>query len=161
MTDLALNVHQRSDAFRAGVAALALLALTSIHHAYGAIAFATPWRLHILLLAVPAAIAISLALRLGAMMPGRSAGRISTLVAALLILLVPVAAIGFYEGGYNHVFKNLVYFIGGEAKALSLFPPPLYEMPRDFVFEATGIAQFPLAIATAVLAFRLFRERRR
>jgi peroxiredoxin len=78
--------------------------------------------------------------------------------AAVLILLFPVGAIGLYEGGYNHVLKNLTYFIGGEAQARALFPPPLYEMPRDVFFEATGVAQLPLSIAPALLTLRLFRR---
>jgi len=148
---------RRQQHLHAGAAAIAILALTSIHHAYGAYAFETPWRLHILAIVVPAAIGIVVALSCGAAMSGRPQGRRSTLLAALLILLFPVGAIGFYEGGYNHVLKNLVYVVGGEARARALFPPPLYEMPRDVFFEATGIAQFPLSIAAAVLALRLLR----
>ena len=146
---------------RAGAAALAVLALTSIHHAYGAYAFATPWRLHILAIAAPVAIAIIAAFHYRAAMPERPAGRFLTTLAALLILLVPVAAIGIYEGGYNHVLKNLVYFIRGETAARTLFPPPLYEMPQDFIFEATGLAQFPLSIVTGVLALPLLRKTER
>lgn len=142
---------------RAGVAAIALLILTSIHHAYGAYAFVTPWRLHILVAAVPAAILIAAALFYGSAMSGRAA-RIATMAAAAFILLFPVAAIGFYEGGYNHVLKNVIYFVFGEAEALAMFPPPLYEMPRDFIFEATGIAQFPLAVAAAIRTLPLLRR---
>jgi hypothetical protein len=158
VSDLAIGFRRQSSAFRAGSAALILLALTTVHHAYGAVVFATPWRLHVLVIVLPVAIAIIVALRQGATMPNRSARRVSTILAALLILLVPVAAIGLFEGGYNHVLKNLVYFVSGEAEARALFPPPLYEMPHDLFFEATGIAQFPLSLATAVLALRLFRE---
>lgn len=142
---------------RAGVAVLALLALTGIHHAYGAFAFGTPWRLHIIAIAVPVAIAIVAALHLGTVKTGQPTGRVSTVLAAILILLFPVAAIGIYEGGYNHVVKNLVYFIRGEAVTRALFPPPLYEMPHDLFFEATGMAQLPLSIATAVLTLPLLR----
>jgi len=159
MTDLInrfLVFHPKR--FRAGGAALALLALTSIHHAYGAFTFGTPWRLHILAIAVPVVIAIVVALHCSAVRPSRVAGPRLAVFAAGLILAFPVGVIGIYEGGYNHVLKNLVYFIGGEAQARALFPSPLYEMPRDVFFEATGIAQFPLAIATAVLTPQLFRR---
>ncbi len=143
---------------RAGAGALALLVLTSIHHAYGAFAFTTPWRLRMLVIAVPAAIMIILALRCGAITSSRHVARFWTTLAALLILLLPVAAIGVYEGGYNHVVKNLIYFIRGEAEARALFPPPVYEMPRDVLFEATGIAQLPLSIMTGFFALQLLRE---
>lgn len=152
-----LAVASHGPHLRAGVAAIALLILTSIHHAYGAYAFGTPWRLHILLAAAPAAILITVALFYGAMCSGRAA-RIATVGAAVFILIFPVAGIGLYEGGYNHVLKNLVYFIFGEAEALGVFPPPLYEMPSDFIFEATGVAQFPLSIMTAMLALPLLRR---
>jgi peroxiredoxin len=158
-----IDLHTRSLAFHpqlfwAGVAALAVLALTTIHHAYGAFAFGTPWRLHILVLVVPVTIGIAVTLRYSAVTSGHRAGQRSALFAAVLILLFPVGAIGLYEGGYNHVLKNLIYFIGGEAQARALFPPPLYEMPRDIFFEVTGVAQFPLSIVTAVFTLRLFRR---
>lgn len=143
--------------FRAGAVAVAVLLLTSIHHAYGAYAFDTPWRLHIIAFAVPAAIAIVAMLFYAAVMFDRSTARLAAVLAAILILLFPVAAIGIYEGGYNHVFKNLVNFTSGEAVARALFPPPLYEMPQDFIFEATGIAQFPLSILAAVLTLPVLR----
>jgi hypothetical protein len=158
MTDIPHSLSLWRRHLRAGAAALSLLALTSIHHAYGAFAFATPWRLHILAIAVPVAIVIVLTLRRGAITSARGGGRLWTTLAALLILLFPVAAIGLYEGGYNHVLKNLFYFIRGEAEARALFPPPVYEMPRDVLFEATGIAQFPLSIVTAFLALQLLQE---
>jgi peroxiredoxin len=151
-----LACHRRR--LRAGSAALALLALTTIHHAYGAFAFGTPWRLHILAVVVLVAIGIVVALHHSAAMSDRLAGRRWAVFATGLILLFPVGAIGLYVGGYNHVLKNLIYFIGGEAQARALFPPPLYEMPRDVFFEATGIAQFPLSIVTAVLALQLSRR---
>jgi hypothetical protein len=91
-------------------------------------------------------------------MSERRAAQLSTVFAALLILIIPVAMIGIYEGGYNHLFKNLVFFIRGEAEALALFPPPLYEMLRNFVFEATGVVQFPLSIVTAVVTLPLLRR---
>lgn len=155
MANLPNRSASQDDIVRAGVAAFALLALTVVHHVYGAIAFATPWRLHILAVVMPAAIVIGLALRRVVRATDRSAGRFMIVLAAIVILLVPVAAIGFYEGGYNHVFKNLLYFSVGEARTHVIFPPPLYEMPRDFFFEVTGIAQFPLSIATTVLTLRL------
>jgi hypothetical protein len=161
VTHLPIPLSRHENAYRAGAAALALLALTSVHHIYGAIAFATPWRMHILAAVVPAAAAIVGALYLGAKTGDGAAARRAMRVAAAIILVFPVAAIGIYEGGYNHVVKNLVYALGGEEVTLAVFPPPLYELPRDFVFEASGIAQFPLAIWTAILALRLWRDRGR
>jgi hypothetical protein len=155
VTEILLHQSRANTVQSAKAAALALLALTTVHHVYAAVAFGTPWRLHVLVIVVPAAIAIFLTLSARMATAGQSAGRGRTVFAAVVIFLVPVGTIGFYEGGYNHLLKNLVYFVGGEAPALARFPPPTYEMPSDIVFEATGIAQFPLYVVTAVLTVRL------
>ncbi len=142
---------------RAGAAALAILALTSVHHAYGAVIYDTPWRLHILHLAVPSAVFIALALYIGRS-KNSATRRIAAWSAGLGILAVPVAAISFYEGGYNHVVKNMIYFTLGEETARRVFAGELYEMPNDLVFEATGVAQFPLAVMACVLVAKLLRS---
>lgn len=151
--ETSLNLH-----LNAGVAAIAVLVLTSVHHIYGAAIYDTPWRLHIVYFAVPAAIVIAATLFLGWAWRGSASGFIATWAGSLLALAFPVAAIGFYEGGYNHVIKNLVFFGFGEDPARTLFSGEAYEMPSDFFFEATGVAQFPLSILTAVLVLRLLRS---
>ena len=145
---------------RAAVSALAVLVLTSLHHVYGAVVYDTPWRAHILYAAVPAGAAIALALYAGWSRAGSRIGRVAAWAGILLALAFPVAAIGFYEGLFNHVVKNLADFGLGEASARSLFPGPIYEMPDSFVFEATGILQFPLAVLAGVQALRLARSLR-
>jgi len=147
------NLH-----LNAGSAAVAVLALTSIHHIYGAVVFDTPWRLHIVYLALPGAAVIAGALYLGRTWRGSTSGAIATWAGSLLALAFPVALIGFYEGAYNHVVKNLVFFGFGEDAARTLFSGEAYEMPNDFFFEMTGVAQFPLAILTTVLVVRLLRS---
>lgn len=136
------------------LAATAQLILTSVHHVHGALAFDTPWRLHILYLAVPVLAVIWALLRLP---EGR--GRRRARAAALVALLFPAAMIGVYEGGYNHVLKNLIYFAAGETAARHLFPAPLHEMPTDLPFELTGIAQFFLGLWVGKAALRLLSGR--
>ncbi len=155
MSELTMGVRPKNTYFRAGAAAIATLAVTSVHHAYGAVIYGTPWRLHILHIAVPAAIAIALLLFVGSTRHGKPGGRLATWVAIALILAFPVATIGMFEGGYNHVLKNIVYFGAGADSARALFPPPAYEMPNDLIFELTGIAQFPLSILATVFSLRL------
>lgn len=162
MTDLSVAASAANLHVRAGAAALAVLAMTSIHHIYGAAIYDTPWRLHVVYIAVPVAAAIVAAFRLGATREG-TAGRIATWAGIAVILVFPVALIGFFEGGYNHVAKNIVHLAAGEAGMRALFPEWLYEpgsveTPNDLVFEATGVAQFPLSILTSVLVFRLARR---
>lgn len=149
-----------SDRHRqAGVWALAVLLLTSVHHAYGAVIYATPWRLHIIHAAIPAAVLIVLGLWLARARPGTRAARIATGAAVALILAFPVGMIGLFEGGYNHVVKDLLYFGGGADAARRLFSGAEYVMPDDLLFEATGIAQLPLALRAAARALALVRTR--
>jgi hypothetical protein len=143
---------------RAGAAALAILVLTSVHHIYGAAIYQTPWRMHIVYIAAPIGLAIALTYSIGWSWLGSTAGRVATWAGSLIALAFPVAAIGFYEGGYNHVLKNFIYFGFGEDAARTLFSGETYEMPDNFIFEATGVAQLPLAVLTTVLVLKLLRS---
>ncbi len=146
----------RSAEFRAGAAALFILFLTSVHHAWGAYVFATPFRLHIVFISVPfAAVVIGLIYYAGTV-EARGA-RIARWAAIVTIAAFPILAIGFYEGGYNHVVKNLVFFIGGAGAAREAFASPMYEMPSDVFFEVTGVLQLPAAIFASLQLWRLVR----
>lgn len=119
--------------------AYAVLALTSIHHAYGAYVYHTPWRLHVVPVAIITAIVIAMA-------HGRSRRSVPSSAAwwvfAIVTLVVPILAIGAFEGFYNHALKNLLYFGGAPHDIMmTLFPPPAYEMPNDAFFEITGVLQ--------------------
>lgn len=161
MTNMTIAGGGPDTRFRAGSAALTVLALTCVHHAYGAAAFDTPWRLHIIFFAVPAAIVIVALLYIAGAYRHEPLGRMALWAGALLILAFPVAMIGFYEGGYNHLIKNIVFFAGGEETARNLFPAPTYEMPNDLIFEITGIAQFPLSVLTIIMTVAMLRGSRR
>lgn len=163
MTSFTLNPASESRHWRAGVATLAVLAMTVVHHAWGAVIYAAPFRLHVVFVAVPVAVAIAVALQIGARQAGTRAGRLATWIGIAASLVFAVAMIGFFEGGYNHVAKNVVFFIGGEAAVHMLVldwlvDPSLVEIPNDFLFEATGIAQFPLGIWAAIETWRLARH---
>lgn len=122
--------------------AIAQLVLTSVHHVYGAQRYDTPWRLHVLLLSVPAMLVIFAASR-------RESAR---WVLVLVTLVVPVLAIGAFEGVYNHLLKDILYAAG--APMGRLFPAPMYEMPNDAFFEITGVAQAFVGAGTAVTLYR-------
>jgi hypothetical protein len=132
----------------------AVLALTSLHHVYGAIRYDTPWRYHAVQLA-----AVTLLVMLGADRVGRARsdatmGRIAERVLWSVSWLVPILLIGGFEGLYNHVVKDALYFAGlPDPWMTTLFPPPAYEMPNDLAFETTGILQvLPAALAARELA---------
>ena len=72
-----------------------------------------------------------------------------------VVLVVPVALIGLFEGAYNHALKDAVYFAGASSTLMNrLFPPPTYELPDDVFFEATGVMQ---AVLGSITAWRLYR----
>ncbi|MCP3141678.1 hypothetical protein [Pyxidicoccus xibeiensis] len=147
-----------SPAVRSTAASLAVLLLTSVHHAYGAALYRTPWRLHMVGVAAVTAVVLlgSLALLLA-----RPGSLVALGVFTLTTLGMPVGMIGVFEGVYNHVLKNVLFFAGTSRSLLErLFPPPTYELPDDLLFELTGVLQVPPAVLAAVFLLHVFRERR-
>jgi hypothetical protein len=137
-----------------------VLVITSIHHAYGAYVYNTPWRYHAVLVAGATAPLIFGAL---AVVRSRPSGLLRVLAQGLFILAtlgVAVLMIGMFEGLYNHVVKNLLYF-GGASSALMtrLFPAPTYELPNDAFFEITGILQVVPAALAAWYLYRMTQRR--
>lgn len=121
--------------------------LTTLHHVYGALLFDTPQRLHMLAAAPPYVLAIAVAYQ-GATRPvARWRGALGR---AILVSswLLPVGVIGVFEGGYNHLLKNVLFFAGiDRAHFEALYPGSLlYEAPSDLSFEASGIAQLAVAL---------------
>lgn len=81
------------------------------------------------------------------------------MAAWLLILAAPVAWIGVFEGGYNHLLKNALYFGGLSRDAFArLFPAPTYAPPSDWLFELTGVLQFPLGVLAGAHALAWWRQ---
>ncbi len=121
--------------------ALAVLLLTSVHHAYGAAI-------------------ISSLIVIQRRNTDESGREIAFWVLTAVVLVVPVALIGLFEGAYNHALKDAVYFAGASSTLMNrLFPPPTYELPNDVFFEATGVMQAVLGSITAWLLYRLVRSR--
>ncbi|MDN5848304.1 MAG: hypothetical protein L0H63_01515 [Nitrococcus sp.] len=143
------------------LAAISLLALTVVHHLYGAAIYATPWRHHVALIALPVLFVLILAYGIHRWRPSSFIGRSFMWVFIVLTLLVPVAWIGLFEGGYNHVLKNALFFAGlPRATFDRLFPPPAYELPNDLWFEVTGVLQFFIALYVVYCLLGLWKERR-
>jgi hypothetical protein len=139
---------------RALLAGTAVLALTSIHHVYGAVHYGTPERYHAVFIA-----AVALALILGPAAiarrrPASAAGRAAWWTSWGVNGIVSVLLFGAVEGFYNHVVKVVAYFGGASEERLRwLFRDPLYEMPNDAIFEVTGVLQVvPAAFAAYYLA---------
>jgi peroxiredoxin len=142
----------------------AIAALTSVHHVYGAIVYETPWRLHAVALSGAALLGMLVALyisrRYAESRLGRAAGWVFWAVDAVVLVLL----IGAFEGGYNHLLKNVLWLGGLPMSDLRvLFPGPTYELPNDVFFEVSGVAQvIPAAFAArwlgALLAERAGRH---
>lgn len=142
---------------------VALAVLTTIHHVYGAVLYQTPWRLHILMMSIPV---IILTLIFRRQLTKKDAdNKCFAFWAFYFISLVPsLGFIGVFEGIYNHLFKNIMFFGGADDVLLqTLFPAPTYEMPNDLLFEVTGVGQGIIAIVLIkqmyTLTISLFKMR--
>jgi peroxiredoxin len=141
--------------------ALTVLLLTSVHHAYGAYVYDTPWRYHVVLISVPAGLVILGSLALLRARPSGLLGALARRVFVLTVVAMAVLMIGLVEGLYNHVVKNAFYFSGVSPVVMArLFPPPTYEMPNDAFFEITGMLQVVPAALAAWHVYRMSAMRR-
>jgi len=132
-----------------------LMSLTSLHHVYGAIIYHTEWRLHVLLLSIPV-IVITFYLNRLLNQKGSAYRGYLFWVYWAITLLFSVILIGVFEGLYNHLLKNILFWGGASKSGLSkLFPPGLYEMPDDAIFEITGVMQGIIGIVLIVHFIRL------
>ena len=143
---------------------IVLLLLTAVHHAYGAVIYHTPWRLHVLFAAIPMALLVFILDHFLRRKPG---SKWLMVLYILPVFLFPLLAVGLYEGVYNHLVKNIVFLVTGNNSFFRmLFPPPAYEAPGDFWFEATGILQavvfFPLGLhVRKMIAFTVHAYKQR
>ncbi|PKR88341.1 hypothetical protein CXZ10_15085 [Pleomorphomonas diazotrophica] len=137
--------------YRATATALAILVMTSIHHIYGAEIFDTPYRLHIVYVSIPVALVILGCVALARRTASAAVARAASWLFVILTGLFAIVAVGFYEGGYNHVIPNIQYLLGVEHTLRA----GLYEPPDDLVFQLTGVAQFGIALVAASALWRL------
>lgn len=139
---------------------LSIMVLTLIHHAYGAVIYEQSFRLHVAYFTIPVILILILGFRIYQNYPSKISGKIAFGVFMVTTAIIPVGMIGLYEGGYNHLVKNILYFGSIHQTTLDqLFPPPLYEMPNDFLFEATGIFQFILGVYGVYYLVAFWKEK--
>ena len=151
----------RSIASDITLQALTGLSLTSAHHAYGAYIYDTPWRYHVLLVAIPAAAVIVGSQAVVRSNPGGIRGKIARGIFLATTVALPVLAFGVFEGFYNHLVKNVLYFAGTSPAVMTrLFPPPMYEMPNNALFEISGILQVVPAVLIVRHLVRMVRVHR-
>ena len=118
------------------------------------------WRLHAVFISALAAAAIISSLVVTQRNADETVREIAFWVFTAVVLVIPVALIGLFEGAYNHALKDALYFAGASSTLMNrLFPPPIYELPNDVFFEATGVMQAVLGGITAWLLYRLVWSR--
>ncbi len=135
-----------------------LMLLTTVHHIYGAIIYNTPWRFHVVFISIPVIIIIAIS---GRSIFKKESNRKSFWfwVYWSIILIASIGFFGLFEGIYNHLLKDILFYSGVNREVLfQLFPPPKYEMPNDFLFEATGVLQAVLAILLIIHFIRLTKS---
>jgi len=130
-----------------------LMGLTSVHHLYGAIVYHTSWRLHVLFFSIPV-IVITLLLHRPL---SRAVARSWVFrLYWIITLLASIILIGIFEGLYNHVLKNILFFSGFPQSGMDkLYPHGAYEMPDNLLFEITGIMQGIIVIPLVIYFVRL------
>jgi hypothetical protein len=141
-------------------ASAALLLLTVFHHVYGAVLYETPWRNHVAGIVLPVLLGMIAAHEVHRRNPDTPLGG-AALWAFLVLAFVPIVVLGIFEGGYNHVVKDVLFFGGLRAELLDrLFPDSVYEMPDDALFEISGVLQLFVALYAARWLVRLWRDRK-
>lgn len=137
---------------------LATLGLTAAHHVYGAILYETPWRHHAAVVGAVGSLVLWIAYLAYTRHREARRGRIALGVMAAVAGIVAVLLIGLFEGFYNHVLKDVLYFAGLPLDVhRQLFPPPKYELPNDVIFEISGVLQAVTGAYTALALVRLTR----
>lgn len=141
---------------RTSLCSNALMALTSIHHIYGAMIYSTPWRLHVIFLSAPVLVVTILLEYL----LKKYDNKVLFWLYACIVLVPSISLIGLFEGIYNHILKDIMFYSGfSEETMMAMFPPPAYEMPNDFLFEFTGVLQGVVCMLLTVTFFKLIRGR--
>lgn len=133
------------------------LLLTILHHAYGASIYQDAFRLHVVFLAIPFLLILVVAKR-GMMANQNNMNNSISKWVFILLSAVVILAIGVYEGGYNHLVKNVLYFAGVSRENLDDLYPVNYELPNDFIFELTGILQFISGAVGVYYGYSAFRN---
>ncbi len=140
---------------KVSLAVLLVYLMTSLHHVYGAWLYDTPWRNHIAYQGFTWLL-VSYAIMLVYV---RWRKRLFMWLFVLFAGFFFIGAIGLYEGAYNHLLKNILYFGGLDVATLhKMYPPPKYLLPNDWLFEITGVLTFAVSLWCLVMMVRWVRQ---
>jgi hypothetical protein len=150
--------YERQLAQCVPVSSIGVFVLTSIHHGYGAYLYQTAWRLHAAIVSGAVTLLMSGLLRL-LRSPSVRVGTVARCCFVILGLLVPFLGFAIFEGGYNHVVKDILYFSNTSPQLMrQFFPPQQYELPNDIFFEVTGVLQIVPGVLTGYYLFQLVQN---
>jgi hypothetical protein len=143
-------------ALRAGLSTAAVYLTTAVHHIYGGTIYSTDWRVHGTLGGLPL-----LLVTIGTLVWYQRSGSRAALSIYGLLSVLWVGVIGLWEGGYNHLFKNLLFFGGASLDTMHrFFPTAIYDvLPNDVFFESTGILTLAVGLVAGWHTLRLFQQR--
>ncbi len=128
---------------RVALSILLVYLTTSIHHVYGAWLYETPWRNHIAYQGFSWLLLSYLIMLIYINWKKNFLAWVFVVFAGFFF----VGAIGFFEGAYNHVLKNILYFGGLQVNRLhAMYPPPKYLLPNDWIFEISGVFTFFISL---------------
>src|SRR4030095_8285559 len=108
---------KKSEVAKAGLYSNVLMVLTSIHHIYGAIIYNTTWRLHAIVLSI---LVLAITIVLGRWLAGRNFSNKNFFfwLYWVVILVASVLGIGAFEGVYNHLLKDVLFYSGVNPEVL-------------------------------------------
>lgn len=141
-----------------GLAFTAQVALTSIHHVYGGLAYDSTFRPSMPIIAViELAIVLSLLFWYGQSRSGIALG-LFTLVAAL----VGVAQ-GLFHTLFGHIYKDILFIAGITTESvrnyfLPVTPNDFIYPPNDLFFEVTGVLELVTMSLIVIFTYRLIQN---
>lgn len=134
--------------------------LTMIHHIYGGILYSTPWRIIMVCGYFFPMLGLSLFLQYKIIEQNKKWVK---RIFVIQVFVVWTYLICIQEGGYNHLVKVMVHYMGISEEIVSkMFPSTLgdtafFEKPNDFIFESTGIVQVPFAFIITYYKIRFLK----
>lgn len=159
--DIFNKITTKKNVIGAVVSTAALMLLTTIHHMYGAMIYDTPWRNHVAYVSLWSTFFIGISLAVFYKKKSTVLGTLSYWAGLLAMIIIPAGWIWLFESVYSHLLKNVLYFGGAPSSVLNfLFPPSVYHMPNNVIFELTGNLQVVVGLGVVYFVYQLLQRRR-
>jgi hypothetical protein len=90
----------------------------------------------------------------------RTHSRTSAIIFAVIAILFFVIGLGIVHGGYSHVYKDVLYLLGGTQRQYYSLNPGEHFPPDNLFFELTGDAEAIAGFFVALTTIRVLRASR-